>query len=70
MTRPTWPALASRPARCRHEPNRPNWVRVATIVNEVLPDLVGMPSEPTWQRAGQEFGTLVVKSNGQERPRL
>ena len=48
------------------EPTRPNWVRVATIVNEGLPDLVGMPSEPTWQRAGQEFGTLVVKSNGQE----
>lgn len=48
------------------EPNRPNWVRVATIVNEGLPDLVSMPSEPTWQRAGQEFGTLVVKSDGKE----
>jgi hypothetical protein len=48
------------------EPNRPNWVRVATIVNEGLPDLVSMPSEPTWQRAGQEFGTLMVKSDGKE----
>jgi hypothetical protein len=25
-----------------------------------------MPSEPTWQRVGQEFGTLVVKSDGKE----
>ena len=48
------------------EPNRPNWVRVATIVNEGLPDLVSMPSEPTWQRPGREFGSLVVKSEGRE----
>lgn len=48
------------------EPNRPNWVRVATIVNEGLPDLVSMPSEPAWQRPGREFGSLVVKSEGRE----
>lgn len=48
------------------EGNRPNWVRVATIINEGLPDLVSMPSEPTWQRQGQEFGSLVVKADGKE----
>lgn len=48
------------------EPNKPNWVRVATIIHEGLPDLVGMPSEPVVQRAGREFGSLVVKSNGKE----
>lgn len=48
------------------EPNRTNWVRVATIINEGLPDLVTMPSVPTWKRAEREFGEMVVRSNGQE----
>ena len=48
------------------EPSKPNWVRVAAIINEGLPDLVTMPSEPQWQRAGQEFGTLKVMSDGKE----
>ena len=48
------------------EPNKPNWVRVATIIHEGLPDLVGMPSEPVVQNSGREFGSLVVKSNGKE----
>ncbi len=48
------------------EPSHPNWVRVATIINEGLPDLITMPSVPTWKRAEREFGEMVVRSNGQE----
>lgn len=48
------------------EASRGNWVRVATIINEGLPDLIRMPTEPTWDRAGQEFGTLIAKLDGKE----
>lgn len=50
------------------EPSKANWVRVATILNEGLPDLYRMPSEPTWAQpaAGREFGELVVKQDGKE----
>jgi len=48
------------------EPSRPNWVRVATIIHEGLPDLIKMPSEPSWERAGREIGTLVAKLDGRE----
>lgn len=48
------------------EPNKTNWVRIATIINEGLPDLIAMPSEPSWERKQREFGELVVKQEGQE----
>lgn len=48
------------------EPSRANWVRVATIVHEGLPDLYRMPSEPQWERAGREFGELVMRAGGEE----
>lgn len=48
------------------EPNKTNWVRIATIINEGLPDLIAMPSEPSWERKAREFGELVVKQAGQE----
>lgn len=48
------------------EPNKANWVRIATIINEGLPDLIAMPSEPSWVRKQREFGELVVKQAGQE----
>lgn len=48
------------------EPSKSNWVRIATIINEGLPDLVSMPSEPAAERRGREFGELVVKADGQE----
>jgi len=48
------------------EPSRANWVRVASIINEGLPDLVAMPSEPPWERRGREFGQLVIKMEGKE----
>ena len=50
------------------EPNKANWVRVATILNEGLPDLYRMPSEPVWNKpeAGRQFGELIVKQEGKE----
>lgn len=50
------------------EPSRANWVRVATILNEGLPDLYRMPSEPVWSKpeSGREFGELIVKQDGKE----
>lgn len=48
------------------EPSRGNWVRVATIINEGLPDLYRMPGEPTWERQGREFGEMVMKLDGRE----
>ena len=48
------------------EPNKANWVRVATILNEGLPDLYRMPSEPSWERKGKEYGEMVIKNGGKE----
>jgi hypothetical protein len=48
------------------EPTRANWARVGGIVHEGLPDLFRMPGEPVWERAGREFGQMVMKLNGQE----
>ena len=48
------------------EASRANWVRIATIINEGLPDLVTMPSEPQWERQGKEVGVLKVMSEGKE----
>lgn len=45
---------------------RAHWVRVATIINEGLPDLVGMPSEPALERAKREFGQLKVMAEGRQ----
>lgn len=43
-----------------------NWFRVAKIIHDGLPDLISMPSEPSWERKKREFGELVVKQDGQE----
>lgn len=46
------------------EPSRANWVRVASIIHEGLPDLLQMPSEPSWQREKRQFGELVARERG------
>lgn len=46
------------------EPCRANWVRIATIINEGLPDLYRMPSEPYQATVGQEFGEIKVMADG------
>ena len=48
------------------EASRANWVRIATIVNEGLPDLYRMPGEPQWKHAGKEFGELKVMEDGKQ----
>lgn len=48
------------------EPSRPNWVRVATIINEGLPDLVAMPSAPVREASGKRMGTLTLVEDGKE----
>lgn len=46
--------------------DKAQWVRIATIINEGLPDLVLMPSEPDWTaQAAREYGVLTAKADGQ-----
>jgi hypothetical protein len=46
--------------------DKATWVRLATIVNEGLPDLVLMPSEPEWEvEKAREYGVLTAKADGQ-----
>lgn len=46
------------------EPSRNNWVKIATIIHEGLPDLVGMPSSPAEELIQAEFGRMQLKANG------
>jgi len=48
------------------EPTMANWVRIATILNEGLPDLYRMPSEPSWERKKREYGELKVMADGKQ----
>lgn len=47
------------------EPSRPNWVRIATIINEGLPDLTRMPSAPLPEYLRGNFGRMAIKADGQ-----
>ncbi len=47
------------------EPSRPNWVRVATIINEGLPDLVAMPSAPPPEFHRASFGQMQLRADGE-----
>lgn len=48
------------------EDNRANWVRLATIINEGLPDLVLMPSEPNWKKSeARQLGEIKLMADGQ-----
>lgn len=46
------------------EPTTYNWARVATIINEGLPDLVRMPSEPLVAPSGKAYGALKLFADG------
>lgn len=47
------------------EDNTANWVKLATIVNEGLPDLVMMPSEQQHNdRKARELGTMTLRADG------
>lgn len=47
------------------EPSRPNWVRVAGIIHEGLPDLVKMPSAPPAEFHRGTFGEMTLRADGQ-----
>ena len=46
------------------EPSRPNWVRVATIIHEGLPDLVSMPSAPPKGYHKASYGQVLLREDG------
>ena len=47
------------------EPNRANWVRVASIINEGLPDLIRMPSAPPTEYMHGSMGHMQLRVDGQ-----
>ena len=47
------------------EPSRQNWVRVATLINEGLPDLVRMPSAPPTEYLRSAVGRMELRVDGE-----
>lgn len=47
------------------EPSRPNWVRVAGIIHDGLPDLIRMPSAPPAEFHRGSFGQMTLRADGQ-----
>lgn len=47
------------------EPSRPNWVRVAGIIHDGLPDLVRMPSAPPAEFHRGAVGAMTLRADGQ-----
>lgn len=46
------------------EPSTPNWVRVATIIHDGLPDLVSMPSAPPITYSKAAYGNMAITAEG------
>jgi len=47
------------------EPSKANWVRVASIINEGLPDLIRMPSAPPAEYMRGSMGHMQLRVDGQ-----
>jgi hypothetical protein len=47
------------------EPSRANWVRVAGIIHDGLPDLVKMPSAPPAEFYPGSVGAMTLRADGQ-----
>ena len=47
------------------EPSTANWVRIATIIHEGLPDLIRMPSAPMPEYLRGSMGQMILKEAGQ-----
>lgn len=47
------------------EPSRPNWVRVAGIIHDGLPDLIRMPSAPPAEFHRGAVGAMTLRADGQ-----
>jgi hypothetical protein len=46
------------------EPSQRNWVRVASIINEGLPDLITMPSAPPPEYERSAIGAMALMEDG------
>jgi hypothetical protein len=46
------------------EPSKPNWVRIATLINESLPDLIRMPSSQPAELMNKSFGSMTMREGG------
>ncbi len=46
------------------EPSTSNWVRVGTIINEGLPDLIRMPAAPVPELEKQAIGAMQLREDG------
>lgn len=46
------------------EPSMPNWVRIASIINEALPDLIRMPSAPDPELLKGNYGHRELREAG------
>jgi hypothetical protein len=47
------------------EPSRANWVRVASIIHDGLPDLIRMPSAPPAEYLRGSMGAMELRADGQ-----
>lgn len=43
---------------------RDNWVKIATIIHDSLPDLIRMPSSPPAELLRGSFGSMEVREDG------
>lgn len=48
------------------EPSLPNWVRIAGIIHEGLPDLLMMPPAPDRPDVGPAYGELIMRADGRD----
>lgn len=46
------------------EPSKPNWVRIATLINEALPDLIRMPGSQPAELMNRSFGAMTMREGG------
>lgn len=47
------------------EPSTANWARIASLINEGLPDLIRMPSAPPAEYLRGNFGQMELRADGQ-----
>lgn len=46
------------------EPSKPNILRIGSIIEEGLPDLIRIPTRPEAKPIGKKYGELKVMANG------
>jgi len=48
------------------EPSRPNILRIGTLIEDGLPDLIRIPTQPQREQAGRKYGELKVFADGDQ----